>query len=604
MSKMGSFRKNANNRIYGAILARVSSSKQFLHGNSLPDQLKQVNLAAEKKGTTIIKNFDYVETGDPEIDGRKFKTIIDYCIDPKNRIKYLFFLSIDRLTRGGTRFYLNLKARLIEHGVGLVDAYGIIQQPINTLEHLDVQFPWSLTNPNETSEMLEAKRGKDEKTIILTRLIGAEIKYRRKGYAVGPTVLGLVNNTIVTPTDGIRKIRAPHSAESLWIIEMFKLRAEGMLDDKQIVKQVNAMGFLTRERTRWDKTGNKPKPAGKIPGKPLTVKQLQRYIQKTEYAGVICDKRTKNQPVKCVGFDGLVNFDVFNKANRGKIAIIEGEDGLKIVHNHKPVRRLKDNPLYPFKNEVLCHFCNKELFGSGPRSKSGKHSPRYHCGRGHKFWSVKRETFHDQMYDFIRSIKFDKDLVEIFQEMVVEVWKEKRKDAEQDSIKYGKQVIKLREERQIITNRLLSVSSQEAIGALEEKLKEVEANIAVTTEFRDKREDKELDMTTLINHAVYFMEHLEDLLIDEANPLRQAALFGLMFDKKPSYKEILNGTPRLSPVFSLNTQSALSKSKIVTQRSWKPNQVILTLTDLFDKFANEVLGSAYSYSPLVIKSGY
>lgn len=50
-----------------------------------------------------------------------------------------------------------------------------------------------------------------------------------------------------------------------------------------------------------------------------------------------------------------------------------------------------------------------------------------------------------------------------------------------------------------------------------------------------------------MEHIGYFLEHLEELLIDTANPLKKAAFFGLIFDHMPNYTELTSGTPKLAP---------------------------------------------------------
>ncbi len=49
----------------------------------------------------------------------------------------------------------------------------------------------------------------------------------------------------------------------------------------------------------------------------------------------------------------------------------------------------------------------------------------------------------------------------------------------------------------------------------------------------------------------YFLEHLEELLIDTANPLKRAAFFGLIFDEMPTYADLTSGTPKLAPYLAL-----------------------------------------------------
>ncbi|MBU1000624.1 hypothetical protein KKE78_04495, partial [Patescibacteria group bacterium] len=48
------------------------------------------------------------------------------------------------------------------------------------------RFDWSVYSPTKKSEILEAERAKDEIRDILSRMIGAEIRYVRMGYRVSP----------------------------------------------------------------------------------------------------------------------------------------------------------------------------------------------------------------------------------------------------------------------------------------------------------------------------------------------------------------------------------------------------------------------------------
>ncbi len=59
------------------------------------------------------------------------------------------------------------------------------------------------------------------------------------------------------------------------------------------------------------------------------------------------------------------------------------------------------------------------------------------------------------------------------------------------------------------------------------------------------------------------MEHLEQLLIAEGKPEQQKLLFQLLFEQRPTFDNIVSGTPKLACVFELNNQPGLSKSDLV-----------------------------------------
>ena len=198
---------------------------------------------------------------------------IDYCKGPKNNIQLFIIKSIDRFTRGGSYLYDHLKMQLVRYHVQLVDIYGIIgSQEVNTLEHLNISYDWSVYSPTKKSEILEAERAKDEMRDIMTRMIGAEIRYVRLGFRVRRAPYGYVNEKVET-THGKRVILKPHPEESKWILKMFDLRCRGTMTDRQIIGEVNNLGFRSRKqyiRNPQDRT----KVIGESGSKKITLKQF------------------------------------------------------------------------------------------------------------------------------------------------------------------------------------------------------------------------------------------------------------------------------------------------------------------------------------------
>jgi DNA invertase Pin-like site-specific DNA recombinase len=544
-------------------LYRVSSEKQFELGNSIEDQKNICRRFNKIKEHILVKEFELVESGAKE-DREKFTQVLNFCKDPKNKINALVVKRIDRLTRQGVMVYSQIKADLAKHGIELLDTEGYIQPYKNTLEDLGLSYPWSIYSPSEQSEIAQSSMSKEEHRNILTRLIRAEARYTRAGYAIRQAPPGFVNAKIETDM-GRRTIRLPDPKEARWFITMFKLRAEGVLSDKEIVDKLNSQGYKSRRRYRRDKTTKRV--IGYIDGKPLTVKQLQRYITKPIYAGYICELWTRKQPVKAK-FIGLVDVETFNKANRGKVMLVEDENGCKIFYNQKPYqviqKKTRYNPLFPFK-EVLCPICNKSLMGSSPRSKSGKHIPTYHCARGHKYWGLNKIKLEETVYNFIKKVKFSQNFIKLLKEAVIDVWNTKKDEAFQESIDYGRRVEDLKAQKLLVKDKIKSLSSLVAIKAFEEDMEKIELDIALASEKRNQTEQKEVDIQELVNYTSYFMEHLSDLLIVPNNPVQQRALFSLLFDTMPNYDEIMTGTLKLSQCFELNKQKSLSKGQLVTR---------------------------------------
>ena len=562
---------------YAVGTLRVSSTKQGLQGDSHEDQKVQierkiVQLSASTGKKIVIKKwFRFTESASVAIDLQPVNEAIDYCSDPKNKIKYFFFKSVDRMTRGGSVIYGLLRARLAKAGVQCADVYGVVgDKETNTLEHLGMSYEWSMYSPTWITEILEAERSKGEVRDILTRMIGAEINYVQLGYHVRPSPPGFKNQKIET-SHGLRVVLIPHEIESPWFIRMFELRSQGNLTDPEIVDEINKMGFKSRVTKRHD-PHDKIRVIGNAGRLFLTVKQFQRYIQNPIYAGVNTEKWSNGKPIK-TRFDGLVSIEMFNDANKGKITIIKEENGYKVYKGKTDLwrlRKLKENPLYPYKQQVLCPKCQKALLGSASRSKSGKHIPRYHCARGHKFWSINSVEFNKTIKDFVENIKFSEEYRQRFKELILEEWKKRKEHAQIDSISSEERVIILRRDQKVITDKIKMLTSPVTIKTFEEDVERIENEIAQAMQIRDTHEDKVLEIQTLINFSDYFMEHLVDLLLGGSNPMKNAALFGLVFNQTPTYDEIVNGTPNLAPIVELNEEYKTTKSLSVIPRGIEP----------------------------------
>ena len=152
---------------------------------------------------------------------------------------------------------------------------------------------------------------------------------------------------------------------------MFNLRASGQFSDEEIVKRVNAMGYHSPIQNHWDKSHQNI--LGKRGGIPLDVKRMQEKIKRPIYAGIVSEKWTRYLPIKAP-YEGLVSIETFNAANRGKVFIREGVgNDLEILYDYQPekvvIAHKRDNPLYPYKNVILCDLCGNPFHASASKNK-------------------------------------------------------------------------------------------------------------------------------------------------------------------------------------------------------------------------------------------
>lgn len=528
---------------------RVSTAKQGTDGDSPEAQKEQIERFAQNKGITIKKFFVFLESASKE--QQPIQEAIDYCKQPGNKVDLFIIKSIDRFTRGGSDAYNPLKQQLDQVNVSLVDIYGVISdKKVNTLDHLGVEYKWSVYSPSKKSEILEAERGKDELRDIMSRMIGAEVRYTRMGYWMRQAPFGYKSERLETK-NGKRTILVPHDTEAPLIKKMFKLRSEGIKDDEQIVAALNKLGFRTRVRYTRDKH-DRTRIISQKGGDPLTAKAMHKMLKNPIYAGINTEKWTEGKPVKCV-FDGLVTLRTFNKANNGKIFIGKDEVGDYQIRKEAPPVHLANknlnNPEFAYKRYVLCPECSKPLLGSASRGKSGKYYPAYHCSKQGHYFRVPKADMEEVIKAFIKRVQVsDEHIGKIFTIIEAE-FKAREQEADQDLELLQGRISALETEAKLIVDKMKMLTSETAIKYMEEDLLKVEQQIKDIEDEISKRNSAEKPkIETVLKRVRYFMEHLDELLLQQSNPIQKAQFFGAIFDKLPTYEDLKGGTQK-TPLF-------------------------------------------------------
>lgn len=549
----------------GAI--RVSTLKQGLNGDSPEDQQRQIEQYAASRGITISKFFVFLESASK--DQQPMQEVVDYCINKKNDIQQVIIKSIDRFTRGGSEFYSTLKNQLDDYDVALVDIYGVISgQKVNTLEHLGISYKWSVYSPTKKSEILEAERAKDEVRDIQTRMIGAQIRYARMGYWVRCPLYGFKNVHVET-REGKRCILEPKENEAPLLEKMFELRAQGTLDDRQIVEKMNDLGFKTSERQVRDKQ-DRTKIIRTIGGDSLSLSTFWKIIANPVYAGINSEKWTQGKPVRC-RFAGLVTIELWNAANRGKLTIIEDGEDIRIVKRKVPDRQKNKgarNADFAFKRIIMCPVCRKPLYGSASKGRHGGYYPAYHCDhRGHYFRKTKKE-FDATIERFIQSIEVRPEYIDDLTIKLREKLDSQLMTQHDESVTIDLRIANLQDQIRRTVARIGTSSSDITIKYMEESVENMEAEIiGLQTKRQSCPKQTPNNFNKATSYMKYYLENLDRLLLNHDNPELQARYFGVIFNEAPTYADIESGTLNLDNIKGVNSLFR-TKSPLQYTRGW------------------------------------
>ena len=547
---------------------RVSSVRQGTQGDSPEAQKEQIENFARAHNINVKKFFIFLESASKE--EQPVQEAIDYCINSKNDIQLFIIKSIDRFTRGGSYLYDGLKMQLEKKGVKLIDIYGVIgTQQINTLEHLGVSFDWSVYSPTKKSEILEAERAKDEMRDIMSRMIGAEIRYARMGYWVRKAPYGFINEQVET-SNGRRTILKPHPTESQLIIKMFELRCQGTLTDRQIVEKINNLGFRTRVDLRRDPK-DRTRIIGQIGGNKLNIKGFWRYIQNTTYAGVSSERWTQGHPLKAK-YEGLVSIEMFNKANKGKVTILEENGEITIYKRKTPeylIQKGVRNSEFPYRKIVMCPLCQKPFFGSASKGRLGIYYPAYHCNKRGHYYRVPKKDFEDTIVKFVKNIHLSQGYADELTKTVITEWDKRNVETVRDDVNIDEKIAELNSQINMTLSKIKYLTSETAIKYIEDEVSNMKQDISKLLQEK-AQQAKGYDIRVVMAYIRYFLEHMDELLLSNPDPLLKASYFGVLFDKAPTYLEIFSGNPSLAQFIKLNDAYRQSQGKLAAEPGFEP----------------------------------
>ena len=552
----------------GVLAVRVSTVGQGIDGDSPEAQIEQGKRHAATRGIEIVNILTFLESAAG--DNQPMQHVVDYAVDPKHEIDVVLVKSIDRFTRAGATAYDLLKRQLDACNVALEDMYGVVSSAkVNTLEHLGMEYKWSVHAPSRKTELLEAERAKDEVRDILTRMIGSSIRYTQIGYWPRGAYYGFRTQKVET-VNGKRSILVPEDEDNKADIirKMYEMRASGLYSDDQIAKEMNRLGFRTPIKVIRDKL-DRTKIVRRSGNKEMTGKLLREYVAKTIYAGVNTEKWTGEKPVLCK-FDGLVSIELWNAANRGKWVIaLNPDDPDHPLVNRAPkqekfVKKNVYNGEFPYRKVITCPECNSPLLGSASRGRFGKYYPAYHCSHHGHYFRVPKDDFDEKVNAFVARLGINPERYEEVLQAVLTVWEQRQTRAQDEGAMRAKKREELEAEARVIVDKMRLVSSPTAIKYMEEDLTKIEQRINDL----DARVDEQIteggvDMPTILTYVKYFVEHLKDLLIDHCNPIMRARYFGVIFDETPSYAEIACGTTEISKIPGVNELFRLTNPGIV-----------------------------------------
>ena len=322
---------------------------------------------------------------------------------------------------------------------------------------------------------------------------------------------------------------------------------------------------------------------------------------------MICEEWTWNKALK-TPYDWLVSIQLWNKANRGKykINVIDSENieteyykGQTQLKEEPIAKKLKNyNPDYPYWKVLKCPHCEWHLTAERSKSKSVKYHHYYSCrwkkGIKHKNYSLRRDEINDEIVDIFNSIKFDKEILELFNFISEKVYENIQHEDIQKNNYLSDKINELKTKKTNITSNIGNLLDYpDLLKAQNTELQTIKFEIK-KLKFKQKEKLEVLWLEKFKKSSQKILTHLDKLVLQKETPEVIQLAFSIIFNWKVEYEKLKSHTPINSEFMALNTKKKelqVNWNSSLNCKWWETNKSyhtlkewVIKLIDIIEKY--------------------
>jgi len=490
------------------IYCRVSTKDQAELGYSLEAQRRECEIFARKNGYELDRIF--IERGGSAKTQNRTELIklMQYSFENKRNLSAFIVWKLDRLARN------------------LSDQIGLI----NHFSSLNIRI-LSVTENNENTAVGKLMRNiigafaqyeNDDKGERTRQGMQLAVKDGRwcwnapKGYMFSRDDL---NKPILVPTD-----------ESVLIKNAFSLAETGLYKQTEIAKKLRRKGFNVSKSL------------------------LSRILQNPLYAGLI----------KVNWFPEYIEAKHEPIVSRGTFSKVQA-----ILNWIRPsiTPRLSNEPDFPLRNFVKCTKCGQKITGSWSTGRKKVRYAYYHYRTKGCSLTVPKKTMENKFASLLKSIQPREEILGLFEEIIVDVWKGKQQESLGEKSKLEKKLGELETKRNKIEDLLIDEVFNN--DTYRRKVERIEEEIMVVKIELNETSIELNDIESCLNYCKFFLSNCASLWAEGELDLRQR-FQNLIFPQGICYDGKAFGTAPLAFIFKYLQQLPIKELHLAPRAGLEP----------------------------------
>lgn len=329
----------------------------------------------------------------------------------------------------------------------------------------------------------------------------------------------------------------PDPDRAPFVAKAFDLYATGCYNKLQVLKIVTDLGLRTSK------------------GKRLSPQSFDKLLRKPIYAGWLTvpnwgERRRGN-------FEPLVSQELFDNVQ----ALMDGRRLSVTPH-------LLNNPDFPLRRFAQCGHCGTPLTGSWSKGRN-KRYPYYRCHNGKcNGVKIRREELESSFVKYLENLQPKTEYIALFNEIVLDVWKEKQVLAIARHKALQRQLEELQGRKDKLVDAFVYRKEIDQ-GTYQEQLDKVnEAITLAEMELNDAKLD-ELDVEAVLNFSQHLILNAARLWTEFS--LEQKQRFQkILFPQGVQFSEGAFRTAATCLIFSMLQQTEAQKERMVAPRGFEP----------------------------------
>jgi site-specific DNA recombinase len=242
-----------------------------------------------------------------------------------------------------------------------------------------------------------------------------------------------------------------------------------------------------------------------------------------------------------------------NHANRGTLKINQRRNGtLEIKETRAEHGNHRHNPEFLLRHVVACPKCEKPLVASRSKGKSGNYFGYFRCNRGHKYFGVSQKEFEKTVGNYLDSLQAKPGFLPLFREVVRDVWIQKNRSRKQHGDQICQHISALEQRQASLVDKIASSKSAIVQEKLEAQIEELEDTIKATRRQLQSTGVREDEIDAYFDIAKKLMEHPTKHIMNAPTKEKTEKLWSFVFQKRPTYQDMVDGTPDLTLIYRLN----------------------------------------------------